>query len=159
MSFILVIIFIVPWLNGKLEMHDSTEVINLIEALVLGSATLSVLTFTYIAAMSDLHERVKKAMVTAGECFFISTVQFIVGLSIFLFITLTINHFIDPFAITLSFNIGGIISLFLLSVQLMGIYEIASALSKFLKGIYEIYKSFRVIGKSRIYSFIEKWSK
>ena len=38
-------------------------------------------------------------------------------------------------------------------------FEIASALSKFLKGIYEIYKSFRVIGKSRIYSFIEKWSK
>jgi hypothetical protein len=156
LSLIFVILFIVPWINGKIAVHNSNEVISLIEVFVLSSATLSLLTFTYIAVMADLHERVKKSMVMAGESFFIATVQFIVGLGIFLLITLTIDHFIDPFNITLTFDLGGLISVTLLLIQLVGVYEIASALSKFLKGVYEIYKSFRVVKRSRIYAIFKK---
>jgi hypothetical protein len=60
LSFIFVIIFIVPWINGKLQFHNSSDVLVLVEVFVLSSATLSLLTFTYIVALTDLHEKVKK---------------------------------------------------------------------------------------------------
>ena len=69
LSFILVILFIIPWVNGKIAIHDSNEVLNLIEVFVLSSATLSLLTFTYIAAMTDLNVSVKKSMIKVGELF------------------------------------------------------------------------------------------
>lgn len=85
-----------------------------------------------------------------------ATIQFIVGLGLFLLVTLTINHFIDPSNITLSFSSDGAVSVVLLSVQLIGVYETASALSKFIKGIYEIYKSFRVKKSSISHNFFKK---
>jgi hypothetical protein len=156
LSFIFVIIFIVPWINSNFAFHNSDQILTLIEVFVLSSATLSLLIFTYIMAMSELHEKVKKSMVTAGESFFISTVQFIVGLGLFLAVNLIKNHFmgVDGFSISLSIN--GFLSLFLFSIQLVGIYEVASALSKFLRGIIEIYKSFRVIRRPRFYAFLKK---
>jgi len=156
LSFIFVIIFILPWISGKLELHNSTEVLNLIEVFVLSSATLSLLTFTYIVAMSDLHENVKKSMVIAGEAFFISTVQFIVGLGLFLFVNLIIDHFINPGKFALNFSVSGLIFLLLLSILVIGVYEVASALSKFLKGIFEVYKSFRVIRTPRLFVHLKK---
>jgi len=145
-----------PWVNGKIAIHDSSEVINLIEVFVLSSATLSLLTFTYIFTMTNLHRKIKNSMETAGESFFMATIQFIVGLGLFLLVKLTINHFIDPSNITLSFSLEGAISVFLLSVQLIGVYETASALSKFLKGIFEIYKSFRINKISKYPNFFKK---
>ena len=156
LSFIFVIIFIVPWIDSNFAFHNSDQILNLIEVFVLSSATLSLLIFTYIMAMSELHEKVKKSMITAGESFFISTVQFIVGLGLFLAVNLIKNHFMGVEGFTLSLSIDGVISIFLFSIQLVGIYEVASALSKFLRGIIEIYKSFRVIRRPRFYSFLKK---
>lgn len=161
LSFILVLLFLVPWIYGKIRIHNSEYIITVVETFVLISATLSLLTFTYIAAMTDIHEKIKRSMIKAGESFFVSTVQFIVGLSLLLLITLLVDHFLDPsdlnllnplnFTLTISPN--GILTLILMSIQLIATYEIASALSKFLKGILEIYRSFRVkkIKKSKLY--------
>ena len=159
LSFILIMVFLVPWINCKLAVNDSSEVITIVEVFVLSSATLSLLTFTYIAAMTDLHEKVKKSMVVSGEAFFIATVQFIVGLGIFLLVTLVASHqFINISTITLNFSFDSVISILLFSVQLIGVYEIASALSKFLKGIFEVYKSLRIkeIKTPQIYNVFKK---
>ncbi|MCE7699032.1 MAG: hypothetical protein K8E24_009490 [Methanobacterium paludis] len=130
MSFILVLIFLVPWISGKIKLHNSDAVVTLVEVFVLSSATLSLLTFTYISGMSDLHEKIKKSMIVAGESFFVATVQFIVGLSLFLLVTLIINHFMDPSALTLNFidpseismnlDLNGIVYVILFFIQLMG---------------------------------------
>jgi len=156
LSFIFVLIFIVPWINGKLHFHNSSDVLVLVEVFVLSSATLSLLTFTYIVAMTDLHEKVKKSMVIAGEAYFIATVQFIAGLAIFMVINLTVDHFINPDTLTLSFNVAGVLYVFISLIQLVGIYEVASALSKFIKGVFEVYKSFRVLRRPRLYVFLKE---
>ncbi len=154
LSFIFVLIFLVPWILGKLQLHNSDQVLTLIEVFVLSAATLSLLTFTYIAAMSDLHEKVKKSMVISGEAFFVATVQFIVGLGLFLLVNLIKDHFTDPGDLTLSFTIGGAAYVILILIQFIGMYEVASALSKFLKGVFEVYKSFRVLRKPRLYVYL-----
>jgi len=154
LSFIFVLIFLVPWILGKLQLHNSDQVLTLIEVFVLSAATLSLLTFTYIAAMSDLHEKVKKSMVISGEAFFVATVQFIVGLGLFLLVNLIKDHFTDPGDLTLSFNLGGAAYVILILIQFIGMYEVASALSKFLKGVFEVYKSFRVLRKPRLYVYL-----
>ena len=156
LSFIFVLIFLVPWILGNLQLHNSDQVLTLIEVFVLSSATLSLLTFTYIAAMSDLHEKVKKSMVKSGEAFFVATVQFIVGLGLFLMVNLIKDHFTNPGDIALSFSMGGVAYVILILIQFIGMYEVASALSKFLKGVFEVYKSFRVLRKPRLYVFLSE---
>lgn len=145
-----------PWILGKLQFHNSDQVLTLIEVFVLSAATLSLLTFTYIAAMTDLHEKVKKSMVISGEAFFVATVQFIVGLGLFLLVNLIRDHFLDPWNLTFSFSIGGVVYVILFLMQFIGMYEVASALSKFLKGVFEVYKSFRVLKKPRLYVFLSE---
>ena len=156
LSFIFVIIFLVPWINGKLHLHNSSEILTLIEVFVLSSATLSLLTFTYIMAMSDLHQKVKESLVKSGENFFMATVQFIVGLGLFLLVNLFIDHYMDPGHISFSFSFSTLIFLVLAFVQLVGLYETASALSKFLRGVFEVYKSFRVIRIPRLFLILKK---
>jgi hypothetical protein len=156
LSFIFVIILILPWVNGELKLHNSTEILNFVEVFVLSSAPLSLLTFTYIAAMSDMHEKVKKSMIIAGEAYFLSTVQFIFGLGLLLLVNLIIDHFINPFNVTLGFSVSGLIFVLLFLIQFIGIYEVASALSKFLKGIFEIYITFRIVRRPRLYAFLKK---
>lgn len=143
LNFILVITFLVPWIYGKIEINDLSEVITIIEVFVLSSATLALVTFTYISAMTNLDKEVKSSMVLAGESFFMATIQFIAGLGLFLLINLFIKQFLGHFNIILNFSWEGIISSFLLLIQLIGIYEVASALSNFLKAIFEVYRQFR----------------
>lgn len=144
LNFLLVVTFLIPWIYGKIAINDLSEVITIIEVFVLGSATLSLVTFTYISAMTNLHEKVKNSMILAGESFFMATIQFIVGLGLFLVINLIFSKFIGPSDIILIFSWEGIISIFLLFVQLLGIFEVASALSNFLKAIFEVYRQFRI---------------
>lgn len=143
LNLILVIIFIVPWIYGQIAINDLSEVITIIEVFVLSSATLALVTFTYISSMNNLNKEVKNSMILAGESFFMATVQFIAGLGLFLIINLLIKQFLGQFHIVLNFSWNGIISVFLLLIQLIGMYEVASALSNFLKAIFEVYKHFR----------------
>ncbi len=75
MNFILVISFIVPWIYGKIAINDLSEVITVIEVFVLSSATLALVTFTYLSSMNNLDSVVKKSMVIADESFFMATIQ------------------------------------------------------------------------------------
>ena len=150
LNFILVISFIVPWIYGKIAINDLSEVITVIEVFVLSSATLALVTFTYLSSMNNLDRVVKKSMVIAGESFFMATIQFIAGLSLFLLVNLIIKQYLAPFHIILNFSWQGIISVFLLSIQLIAIYEVASALSKFLIAIFEVYKHFRINKDNKI---------
>jgi hypothetical protein len=133
----------VPWIYGQIAIEDLSEVIIVVGIFVLSSAALAILTFTYISSMTNMNEDLKKSMVFAGESFFMATIQFIAGLGLFLLINLLIKHFLGQFHIVLNFSWEGLISLFLLLIQLIGIYEVASALSNLLKGIIEVYGQFR----------------
>ncbi len=133
-----------PWIYGKIAINDLSEVITAVEVFVLSSATLALVTFTYISSMNNLDKDLKKSMVLAGESFFMATIQFIAGLSLFLLINLIIKQYLGPFNIVLNFTWEGIISVFILSIQLIAIYEVASALSKFSIAIFEVYKHFRI---------------
>lgn len=139
LNFILLISFLVPWVYGQIAIEDLSEVIIVVGVFVLSSAALAIVTFTYISSMTNMKEDLKKSMVFAGESFFMATIQFIAGLGLFLFINLLIKHFFGQFHIVLNFSWEGLISLFLLLIQLIGIYEVASALSNLLKGIIEVY--------------------
>jgi hypothetical protein len=133
----------VPWIYGQIAINDLSEVITIVEVFVLSSAALSLVTFTYISSMTNLKKDVKKSMVFAGESFFMATVQFVAGLSLFLLINLFVKQFLGQFHIVLNFSWEGITSIFLLLIQFIGIYEVASALSNFLKAVFEVYIQFR----------------
>jgi hypothetical protein len=144
LNFILLITFLVPWIYGQIAINDLSDVITIVEVFVLSSATLALVTFTYISSMTNLNKEVKSSMVLAGESFFRATIQSISGLGLFLLINLIISKFIGPSDIILNFSQEGIISVFLVLIQLIGIYEVASALSNFLKAMFEVYKQFRI---------------
>jgi hypothetical protein len=144
LNFILLITFLVPWIYGQIAINDLSDVITIVEVFVLSSATLALVTFTYISSMTNLNKEVKSSMVLAGESFFMATIQFIAGLGLFLLINFIISRFIDPSDIILNITQEGIISVFLVLIQLIGIYEVASALSNFLKAMFEVYKQFRI---------------
>lgn len=143
LNLVLVLTFLVPWIHGQIAINGLSEVITVVEVFVLSSAALALVTFTYISSMTNLNNDVKKSMIFAGELFFMATVQFVAGLSLFLLINLIIKQFLGQFHIVLNFSWGGIISVFLLLIQFIGIYEVASALSNFLKAIFEVYRQFR----------------
>lgn len=140
LGFIFAIIILIPWILGNLKLHNSSDVLTLTEVFVLSSATLSLVTFTYIVALTDLDENVKGSMVTAGELFFIATVEFIVGLGIFLGVNFIFDHYVSQ---NLSFNLNGIAFFILILAEIIAIYEVSTALYKFLLGIFEVYKSFK----------------
>jgi len=143
LNLILLISFLVPWIYWQIAIKDLSEVIIVVGVFVLSSAALALVTFTYISSMTNLNKDLKKSMIFAGESFFMATIQFIAGFGLFLLINLLIKHFLGQFHIVLNFSWEGIISLFLLLIQLIGIYEVASALSNFLKAIFEVYMQFR----------------
>ena len=154
LGLIFAILILIPWIFGNIQLHNSSEVLTLTEVFVLSSATLSLVTFTYIVAMTDLKEKVINSMVNAGELFFIATVEFIVGLGIFLGVNFIIEHYINP---GFSFNLNGIAFAILVLAQMVGIYEVATALYKFLKGIFEVYNSFRTKSQTyAIFQFVKK---
>jgi hypothetical protein len=154
LGFIFALIILIPWIFGNLKLHNSTDVLTLTEVFVLSSATLSLVTFTYLIAMTDLHEKIKSSMVTAGELFFIATVEFIVGLGIFLGVNFIFDHYISQ---NFSLSLNGMAYFILIIAQIIGIYEVSTALYKFLRGIFEVYRSFRSRSQTyAIYKTIKK---
>lgn len=143
LSLILTIGFLIPWILGAIKINNFDEVITLIEVFVLVSATLSLLSFTYIMASAEIHEKLKNSVMEAGELFFVSTVQFIIGLFLFLFMENVVGNFLDISSMHLSFSINGLVTLILIIIQLLIIFEIIFAFSKFFRGCIIIYASFR----------------
>lgn len=143
LSLILTIGFLVPWIVGAIQIKNFDDVINLIEVFVLVSATLSLLSFTYIMASAEIHEKLKKSVMEAGELFFVSTVQFIIGLFLFLFMENVVGNFLNISSLHLSLSIGGVTTIILVIIQFIILLEIIFAFSKFFRGCIKIYASFR----------------
>lgn len=143
LSFILTLGFLIPWLLGAFQVKNFDEIINLIEVFVLVSATLSLLSFTYIMASAEIHDKLKKSVMESGELFFMSTVQFIIGLFLFLFMRNITGSFLNLSSINLSLSFSGITSVIIVIIQLIIILEIIFAFSKFFRGCIGIYASFR----------------
>lgn len=143
LSLILTIGFLVPWILGAIQIKNFDDVINLIEVFVLVSATLSLLSFTYIMASAEIHEKLKKSVMEAGELFFVSTVQFIIGLFLFLFMENVVGDFLNIASIQLNLSPNGIITIIIALIQIVILLEIIFAFSKFFRGCVKIYASFR----------------
>ncbi|MDD3984499.1 MAG: hypothetical protein PHY59_01080 [Methanobacterium sp.] len=143
MAIIITIGFLVPWIVGAIKIHNYNEIIGFIEVFVLVSATLSLLSFTYIMALSDIHEKVKDSIIKSGELFFMATVQFIVGLFLLLTMDYFTSNFLNISNINLNFNLQGITSIIIFIIQIIIFSELIFAISKFFKGVIEIYMSFR----------------
>jgi len=143
LSLILTIGFLVPWIIGAIQIKNFDDIINLVEVFVLVSATLSLLSFTYIMASAEIHEKLKKSVMEAGELFFVSTVQFIIGLFLFLFMENVVGNFLNISSIHLSLSFNGIITAVIVIIQLIILLEIIFAFSKFFRGCVKIYASFR----------------
>ncbi len=143
LGIILTIGFLVPWLLGAIKIHNYDEITGFIEVFVLVAATLSLLSFTYIMALTEMHETVKKSMIKSGEMFFMSTVQFIVGLFLLFLMDYLTNSFINISSINLSFSSVNLVSMIILIVQIFILLELIFAVSKFFQGVMGIYVTFR----------------
>ncbi len=143
LGMILTIGFLVPWILGAIKIHNYDEIISFIEVFVLVSATLSLLTFTYIMALTDLHEKIKKSMIKSGELFFMATVQFIVGLFLLFLMDYLTHGFLNISNINLSMDLQGISAIALFLVQIIVLLELIFAVSKFFNGVIGVYVSFR----------------
>jgi hypothetical protein len=140
---ILTIGFLVPWLLGAIKIHNYDQITGFIEVFVLVAATLSLLSFTYIMALTEMHETVKKSMIRAGELFFMSTVQFIVGLFLLFLMDYLTHSFLDISNVQLSFSSVNLSSLVILIIQIFILLELIFAVSKFFQGVIGVYVSFR----------------
>ena len=143
LGMILTIGFLVPWILGAIKIHNYDEIISFIEVFVLVSATLSLLTFTYIMALTDMHEKIKKSMIKSGELFFMATVQFIVGLFLLFLMDYLTHGFLNISNINLSIDLQGISAISLFLVQIIVLLELIFAVSKFFNGVIGVYVSFR----------------
>ena len=135
LGMILTIGFLVPFILGAIKIHNYDEITGFIEVFVLISATLSLLSFTYMA-LTDMHEKVKKSIIRSGELFFMSTVQFIVGLFLMDYLT---HSFLNISYI----YIGGITTIIIFLIQIFILLALIFAGSKFFRGVICVYISFR----------------
>ena len=134
LGMVLTIGFLVPFILGAIKIHNYDEITGFIEVFVLISATLSLLSFTYMA-LTDMHEKVKKSIIRSGELFFMSTVQFIVGLFLMDYLT---HSFLNISYI----YIGGITTIIIFLIQIFILLALIFAGSKFFRGVSSVYISF-----------------
>jgi membrane-bound acyltransferase YfiQ involved in biofilm formation len=157
LGMILTLGFLVPFILGAIKIHNYDEITGFIEVFVLVSATLSLLSFTYIMALTDIHEKVKKSMIKSGELFFMSTVQFIVGLFLLFFMDYITHSFINISNINFSTGWGDISSIIIFVIQIFILLELIFAVSKFFKGVMGIYISFRAKNLRESVFYLLSW--
>ena len=138
LGMILTIGFLVPFILGAIKIHNYDEITGFIEVFVLISATLSLLSFTYMA-LTDMHEKVKKSIIRSGELFSMSTVQFIVGL----FLLFLMEYLTHSFLNISYIDIGGINTIIIFLIQIFILLALIFAASKFFRGVISVYISFR----------------
>jgi len=138
LGMVLTIGFLVPFILGAIKIHNYDEITGFIEVFVLISATLSLLSFTYMA-LTDMHEKVKKSIIRSGELFFMSTVQFIVGLFLMDYLT---HSLLNISNIHLNLDIRGITTIIIFLIQIFILLALIFAGSKFFRGVSSVYISF-----------------
>ena len=139
LGIILIIGFLVLFILGAIKIHNYDEITGFIEVFVIISATLSLLSFTYMMALTDMHEKVKKSIIRSGELFFMSTVQFIVGLFLMDYLT---HSLLNISNIHLNLDIGGITTIIIFLIQIFIPLALIFAGSKFFRGVSGVYISF-----------------
>lgn len=157
LGIILTIGFLVPFILGAIKIHNYDQITGFIEVFVLVSATLSLLTFTYIMALTDMHEKVKESMIRSGELFFMSTVQFIVGLFLLFLMDYLTHSFLNISNIHLYWGIGGITSVIIFLIQIFVLLELISAVLKFFRGVMGVYISFRTKNLRESIFYLISW--
>lgn len=157
LGMILTIGFLVPFILGAIKIHNYDEIITFIEVFVLVSATLSLLSFTYIMALTDMHERVKKSIIRSGELFFMSTVQFIVGLFLLFLMDYLTHSFLNISNIHLNLDIGGITAIIIFLIQIFILLELIFTVSKFFRGVISVYVSFRAKNLRESIFYLLSW--
>jgi len=137
LGIILTIGFLVPWLLGAIKIQGYGEITGFIEVFILVAATLSFLSFIYVIALTEMHEKVKQSMIKFGEKFFMSTVQFIVGLFLLFVMDYLTHSFLNISNLSLtSGNLGSII-IFIIWISIF--LELILAVSKFFQGVIGVY--------------------
>jgi membrane-bound acyltransferase YfiQ involved in biofilm formation len=157
LGIILTIGFLVPFILGAIKIHNYDQITGFIEVFVLVSATLSLLTFTYIMTLTDMHEKIKESMIRSGELFFMSTVQFIVGLFLLFLMDYLTHSFLNISNIHLNLDIGGIISIIIFLIQIFVLLELIFAVSKFFRGVMGVYISFRAKNLRESIFYLLSW--
>jgi membrane-bound acyltransferase YfiQ involved in biofilm formation len=157
LGIILTIGFLVPFILGAIKIHNYDQITGFIEVFVLVSATLSLLTFTYIMALTDMHENVKESMIRSGELFFMSTVQFIVGLFLLFLMDYLTHSFLNISNIHLNLGIEGITSIIIFMIQIFVLLELIFAVSKFFRGVMGVYISFRTKNLQESIFYLLSW--
>jgi membrane-bound acyltransferase YfiQ involved in biofilm formation len=157
LGIILTIGFLVPFILGAIKIHNYDQITGFIEVFVLVSATLSLLTFTYIMALTDMHEKIKESMIRSGELFFMSTVQFIVGLFLLFLMDYLTHSFLSISNIHLTLDIGGITSIIIFLIQIFILLELIFAVSKFFRGVMGVYISFRTKNLRESIFYLLSW--
>ena len=143
LGMILTIGFLVPFILGAIKIHDYDQITSLIEVFVLVSATLSLLSFTYIMALTDMHEKVKDSMIKSAELFLMLTVQFIVGLFLLFLMYYLTHSFLNISNIHFNFDSGSVASILIFFIQIFVLLELIFGVSKFFKGVIGVHISFR----------------
>lgn len=157
LGMILTIGFLVPFILGAIKIHNYNEITGFIEVFVLISATLSLLSFTYIMALTDMHEKVKESMIRSGELFFMATVQFIVGLFLLFFMDYLTHSFINITNIQLTLNVDGITAIIIFLIQIFILLELIFAVSRFFRGVIGVYVSFRAKNLRESVFYLLSW--
>jgi hypothetical protein len=157
LGIILTIGFLIPFILGAIKIHNYDQITGFIEVFVLVSATLSLLTFTYIMALTDMHENVKESMIRSGELFFMSTVQFIVGLFLLFLMDYLTHSFLNISNIHPVLDFNGIISVIIFLIQIIILLELIFAVSKFFRGVMKVYISFRAKNLKESIFYLLSW--
>ncbi len=157
LGMILTIGFLVPFILGAIKIHNYDEITSFIEVFVLVSATLSLLSFTYIMALTDMHEKVKKSVIKSGELFFMSTVQFIVGLFLLFLMDYLTHSFLNISNIHFNLDTGGFASIIIFVIQIFVLLELIFAVSKFFKGVMGVYISFQAKNLRESIFYLLSW--
>ena len=157
LGMILTIGVLVPFILGAIKIHNYDHITSFIEVFVLVSATLSLLSFTYIMALTDMHEKVKESMIKSGELFFMSTVQFIVGLFLLFLMDYLTHSFLNISNIHFNLDGAGLASIIIFLIQIFVLLELIFAVSKFFKGVMGVYISFRAKNLRESVFFLLSW--
>ena len=80
LGIILTIGFLVPFILGAIKINNYDQVNRFYRGICPCICNFVTFNLHLYLVLTDIHENVKKSMTRSGELFFISTVQFIVGL-------------------------------------------------------------------------------
>jgi hypothetical protein len=118
---VVVLCVLFPYIWKIISSGEIDKTMVMLETLIMISATLSILVFTYTLAVRDILERPSKNFVVIGERFLKSTILFILGILLLYFSTNVLK--IETNTLAIAKSITDIIALVLV---FLAIYQFSS---------------------------------